>query len=91
MSNGPFRDYAVEINGSMGAYGGRFVSNTAASTVPTGYKFNAIQAISDTVLTATGNIEGLSAKSIPAGCIVLGEFTSFTLTSGAVIGYYKPI
>jgi hypothetical protein len=66
--------------------GSTFVNSTNAQT-GTWY---AIQVIADAVFSAmTGNIGGdtFTGVTIPAGAILYGTFTAFTLTSGKVIAY----
>jgi len=72
---------------SLGGFGGKLIINTALTIPDTGYKFVAIQAITDTVITAVGNIRGITSLSIPAGFTFYGEYSSITLTSGSVFAY----
>jgi hypothetical protein len=74
----------ANIRASMGGYGGTV--RTAGTY--TG-KFCAIKAMEDSVVTATGNITGLTSLTILGGDVVPGEFTSVTVASGKVILYYN--
>ena len=71
---------------SIGTYGGEYITTTDATT-PTLARFVAIQAITDTVISAVvGNID-VSGITLLAGTIIYGRWTSVTLTSGSVIAY----
>jgi hypothetical protein len=77
------------IDSSLGVNGGSYITGTGATTPTGGYTFFAIQAITDTVISAvTGNID-VSSASISAGIIVYGAWSSITLTSGSVIAYQR--
>ncbi len=72
---------------SFGLNGGKYVSGTSANT---GETWVAIQALEDTVIgsmTATNLTGTLSAIPLPAGTVIYGIITAFTLTSGKVIAY----
>lgn len=81
---------ASEYRG-LGLNGGIYVNDTAAHTG----NFFAIQATEETVLAAqSSNITNLDdictgqdATALAAGTVIYGNFTSVTLTSGAVIAY----
>jgi len=81
---------ASEYRG-LGLNGGIYINDTAANTG----KFFAIQATEATVLAAqTSNITNLDdictgqdATELAAGTVLYGNFSSITLTSGAVIAY----
>lgn len=75
------------LQAALGGFGGKLITNTAATTPDTGYKFIAIQAITDSVVTAVGNITGITSLSIPAGFVFYGEYSSITLASGSVFAY----
>jgi ATP-dependent 26S proteasome regulatory subunit len=74
----------VDVNGSMAV---RYTTNTTAVT---GGNFRQIQCLTDTVFSvltrtnATGSIAGVT---LPAGTVLFGPFTAYTLTSGAVAAY----
>jgi hypothetical protein len=70
------------IKASMGGYGG-IVKTTGTTTG----NFCAIKALEDSVITAVGEIEGLTSVTILGGDTIPGEFTSVTVTSGTVILY----
>jgi len=76
---------------SFGEAGSVFSKTTTAVTAPTGVAFHAIQIITDTVFSALtgGSIAGDSiiGATIPAGQVIFGVFTGFTLTSGSVLAY----
>lgn len=76
---------------SMGNKGGKYISNTNATTPDTGYVFNAIQVVTDCVITCVGNITGITAVAVKAGNVVYGRYTSITLASGSVIAYYGEV
>ena len=75
----------------LGLNGGEYINTTGATTG----KFFAIQATEDTVLAAqVSNITNLDdictgqdATTLSAGTCLYGNFSSITLTSGAVIAY----
>ena len=76
---------------ALGLNGGEYINDTAVHTG----KFFAIQATEATVLAAqTSNITNLDdictgqdATELAAGTVLYGNFSSITLTSGAVIAY----
>jgi hypothetical protein len=75
---------------TFGEAGSVFSKTTAAVTAPTGVAFHAIQVVADAVFSSlTGNIMGdaITGVTIPAGQVIFGNFTAFTLTSGSVIAY----
>lgn len=76
-------------NKFFGAPGAVFVNNTTKTDAPFGKSFHAIQCITDTVFSAiANNITGTqTGVTFPAGTIIYGICTSFTLTSGSVIAY----
>ena len=75
----------------LGLNGGTYINTTGATTG----SFFAIQATEDTVLAAqSSNITNLDdictgqdATTLSAGTVLYGNFSSITLTSGAVIAY----
>ena len=74
-----------------GGGGGKLITST---TTYTG-NFYAVQVIADAVLNVTdsskyvGNLTGdsLTGVTFPAGTVIYGVFTTFTLVSGKVIAY----
>jgi len=76
-----------KITNLKGENGGIYESGTTAITG----NFDAILALEATVLASAtiSNIAGDSFASmpIPAGVIIYGKITAFTLTSGKVIAY----
>lgn len=74
-------------NTAVGNHGGVYITGTDATTPAETYVFNAIQVITDAVVTAAGNITGITAASLDAGTIIYGRYTSITLASGSVIAY----
>lgn len=74
---------------TLGTLGATHESGTTAVTGA----FGAIQALADTVfsvLTAsdwTG--DSTASMPLPAGAIIYGQFTAFTLTSGRVVAYRR--
>jgi len=78
------------IVASLGGYGGKYISDTSATTPTSKYDFCAILAITDTVVSAVaGNID-IASMAITKGIIVYGRWSSITLTSGSVIAYHVP-
>jgi hypothetical protein len=80
------------IENSMGQSGFDFINDTAAHACASGYVYDAVQMVTDTVLAAYSTeptIGGntFTAVSIPQGTIIYGRFTSLTLTSGSCIAY----
>ena len=70
----------------MGNLGG--VYSAAATITPNAtYIFNAIQVITDAVLTCTGSPTGITAITIEAGTVIYGRFTQIVIASGTVIAY----
>ena len=70
-------------------YDNSVATNTANTSAITG-NFRAIQIVNDTVfslLTDTGATGSLTGVTIPAGLILFGNFTAYTLTSGVVRAY----
>ena len=72
---------------TIGTLGGQYIADTDATVPATGYKFVAIQVITDCVITLVGNITGITTTALSAGAIVYGRYTSLTLASGSVIAY----
>jgi len=71
------------------AYDSAVATNTSNTSAITG-NFRAIQIINDAVfslLTDTGSTGSLTGLTIPAGVVLFGKFTAYTLTSGAVRAY----
>lgn len=63
---------------------------TTNSTTPVTGSFAAIQILENTTFSAftMSNLTGsLTGFAIPAGTVIYGDITSFTLTSGRVIAY----
>ena len=73
--------------------GQRGVVDETGTTAITGGDFIAIQCITDAVfssLTETAKTgDALTGITIPAGTLLRGQFTAFTLTSGAVRAYKR--
>lgn len=84
MVNG--RELISAINQQSGELGGRYASS-GTLTPSTGYVFFALQAIADSVITAVGNVSGITNLSVSAGTVIYGRFTSITVVSGGVIIY----
>ena len=71
---------------SLGQNGAKYVTGTGANSG----SWVAIQALEDTVissLTATNWTGTLTSIPLPAGTVIYGAFTEFTLTSGKVVAY----
>ena len=75
------------LHSSLGGFGGKYISNTDATTPDSGYVFTSIQIIEDAVVTLVGNITGITSVSLLAGTVIYGRYTSCTLASGKVIAY----
>lgn len=72
----------------MGKFGAKRVTTTSETTPDEGKIFVAIKALAETTInTTTGNITGFDGAVISQGDVVVGEFTSVTLTSGDAILY----
>ena len=71
----------------IGTYGGEYIADTDATTPATGFRFIAVQVVTDCVITLVGNITGITAVTLVEGTIIYGRFTSLTLASGSVIAY----
>lgn len=84
MING--RELISTINQQSGDLGGQYASS-GTLTPDTGYIFFAIQAIADSVITAVGNVSGITNLSISAGTVIYGRFTSVEVVSGGAIIY----
>ncbi|MDD5589472.1 MAG: hypothetical protein PHP92_05430 [Candidatus Nanoarchaeia archaeon] len=70
----------------MGNLGG--IYSGAATITPTAtYIFNAVQVITEAVLTCTGSPTAITSITIPAGTIIYGRFTQIVIASGTVIAY----
>lgn len=73
-------------------FGARGCVYETGTTAVTGV-FYAITMLSDTVFSALTNRDAtgdsLAGATIKAGVTILGHFTAFTLTSGAVCAYNK--
>jgi hypothetical protein len=96
MASRPNVSLADEL--CVGEYGTEFALDTAAHPAPTGFVFYRIDVISAAVFTTltsatdapqTGN--AVSTTSFPVLFSLYGKFTTFTLASGKVAAYYKPI
>lgn len=80
---------------STGDYGFRILTGNSGATPPTsetsvaGESFRSIQALNSTVtVTATSvNGDNLTGQVIPKGGVILGKFTSVTITDGTAIVY----
>ena len=85
MGNGTFADEFVEVSGEAG------VRVTTGTTAVTGTTYTAIQVLEDatfTVLTETGaSGDAMTGFVIPAGMVLKGTFTAYTLASGKVRAY----
>ena len=73
----------------LGSLGATYENGTTAITG----QFGAIQALSNTVfaLLTASDWSGDSTASLPlpAGGVIYGQFTAFTLTSGSVVAYKR--
>jgi len=81
--------YALGSSRTGTAYDSAVATNTSNTSAITG-TFRAITIINDAVfslLTDTGSTGALTGLTIPAGVTLFGNFTAYTLTSGAVRAY----
>jgi hypothetical protein len=78
-------------NKTFGENGGVYVNNTTKTDAPFGKSFHAINCVTDCVFSAiVDNIAGtMTGVTFPAGTIIYGICTTFTLTSGSVLAYYN--
>jgi len=76
------------INTSMGNRGGLYIADTNPKTPINGSVFNAIQVITDCVITCVGNITGITSVTLVAGTVIYGRYNTITLASGSIIAYY---
>ena len=80
----------VKVTNLQGAHGAVLETGTTAITGD----FSAIQCLEATVfsLLTSANWTGDStaALAVPAGVVIYGTFSAFTLTSGKVIAYNRP-
>jgi hypothetical protein len=74
------------LDASMGNLGATY-SGAATITPASTYIFNAIQVITNAVITCVGNPSGITSVTLTAGTIIYGRFTSITIASGTVIAY----
>lgn len=83
---------------AVGEYGTVFALATSAITPPDGYVFFRIDVISAAVFTTLTSDpsspqsgDAVAATSFPALFSLYGKFTTFTLASGKVAAYFKPL
>lgn len=83
---------------AIGEYGTVFAVGTTDITPPTGYVFFRIDVIAAAVFTtltsdasAPQSGDAVGATSFPALFSLYGKFTTFTLASGKVVAYFKPL
>ena len=77
-------DIAALVPGTVGG-----IVNTSNTTAVTG-QFKTIQLLTDTIfqsLSETGGSGSIVGLSLPAGLVLNGTFTTYTLASGAVRAY----
>jgi len=73
---------------STGDYGFRILTATTTSAV--GESFRSIQALGNSTITVSADSavgDDLDNLVIPKGGVILGKFTSITITSGTAIAY----
>lgn len=84
---------------AVGEYGTEAATDTAAHTPPAGYVFFRIDVVTAATFSAissdaSGPQSGNSLSGVGAFPVLFslyGKFTSFTLASGKVIAYFKPL
>ena len=78
---------------STGDYGFRILSGDSGAGTSqqsvTGESFRSIQALNSAVTVTAQSVNGdnLSGQVIPKGGVILGKFTSITITNGTAIAY----
>lgn len=70
----------------MGNLGGVY-SGAATITPAATYIFNAIQIVTNAVLTCTGAPTGITAIAFESGTTIYGRFSQVVIASGSVIAY----
>ena len=79
---------------NCGLNGGKEITGTSEVTPADGYYFCKIEIMTDTVVSAQGNVTGATnpdltaITTIPAKTILYGKWNSITLTNGDAIAYY---
>lgn len=80
-------DQVITSNDTNGSGAVLYTTNTTAVT---GGNFSFISCLTETVfssLTRTGATGSITGVTLPAGTLLVGPFTAYTLTSGAVAAY----
>jgi len=80
---------------STGDYGFRILTGNSGANPPTeevsvaGESFRSIQALNSAVTVEATSVNGdhLTGQVIPKGGVILGKFTSITITNGTAIAY----
>jgi hypothetical protein len=70
----------------MGNLGGAF-SGAATITPVATYVFNAVQVITEAVLTCTGVPTGVTGITFEAGTVFYGRYTQIVIASGTIFAY----
>ena len=87
LDNGSHVPY---VRDRTGAGGVRYTTDTTPVTAAAGAPFAQIMCLTATTfaaLTRTGAVGSLVGVPLPAGTLLVGPFTAYTLTSGAVAAY----
>lgn len=90
MENGEPINVANKIGEMLGQDGSAWITATTVQTPSEGKVFICIEAVADTVISATnvtGNMTNLAGKTLKDGKRILGRWTSFKIDSGACIAY----
>jgi len=74
------------LNATVGNLGGIY-SGAGVIAPDAGYVFNCIYVVADAVITAVGNVTGITGITVTTNTPIYGRFTSVTVTSGAVVAY----
>ncbi len=74
------------MNATVGNLGGIY-SGAGVIAPDAGYVFNCIYVVADAVITAVGNVTGITGITVTTNTPIYGRFTSVTVTSGAVVAY----
>lgn len=86
-SSNPVNVDTKNVNDAMMGNLGGVYSGAATITPAATYIFNAIQVITEAVLTCTGAPSGITAITFEAGTIIYGRFSQIVIASGTVIAY----
>ena len=76
----------------LGNFGSKSITGTSPVLPDTGFIFTSLYAVTITVVAAQVdagiNNANLATLTIPQGITIFGKWSSITLTSGSMIGYF---